>query len=266
MMSIDQTSSGASRESGLPHTERSTKVGRPEVQDRNQPTVRANKGVRFYNAGDRLNEPIAYSLPGAGDIHAIAKHMVDAPEGDYFWVPTELRLLADGTRIPVDFATTIVQRWGARGVIMVDEDFVEDGDGQTDNIPICTTEEDAKIKGKRLWDHYLEDICKKHINAVQQARAAGGYPREAEGFTKRALKLRGWKDPAEMVLNEMKQTAGASPDLAAVLAQNAALMKQVQEIANTSAKLQAELEATRRDKTLTALADKKKAPKANPTK
>jgi hypothetical protein len=231
----------------------------------NAPTLKANKGVMFFNAGDRISEPLSYSLPGVGDIHAIARYMIDAPENDFFYVPTELRLLSENIRVPVDFAQTVVQRMGKRGVVMIDEDFEEDEEnGQTADIAIAKTEESAKEKGERLWKGYLEAICRNHIESCQKARAAGGYPREAEGFTKRALKLQGWTDPAVMILNELKQSppTAASSDVAALLEQNRVMLAQMQQQSADNARLAAELAAIRQGNAVAALQQKKSIKKA----
>lgn len=191
-------------------------------------TVKPNKGVRFFNAGDRLNEPLTYSLQGLGDIHAIARFVIDAPSGDYFNVPTELKLVHDGTRIPVDFPATIVRKFGDRGIVMVDDEFVEDPEGQTEDVAIAANDKAAKDKGEALWNKYLDRICKRHIDNCQQARAAGGWPRAAEGFTKRALQIRGWQDPAEQMLQQMKtQGSPTAPDanVAVLQAQVATLLE-----------------------------------------
>jgi hypothetical protein len=195
------------------------------IENHNPPSLKANRGNRFFNAGDRLSEPLAYTMPGGADIHCIAKFMIDAPENSFFYVPTELKLAADNTRVPVDFSTTITEKFGKRGVILLDEDFEEDDEnGQTLTIPVAKDDESARIKGKQLWEEYLDDICRKHHEDCQRVRAQGGFPREADGFTKRALKLRGWDDPAATVRQEIKGQPNVSPDVASLVEANRQLM------------------------------------------
>jgi len=183
------------------------------LENRNPPTAKPNKGVRFYNPGDRFMEPIIYSMPGIGDIHCIARWAVEAEAQSFFQVPTELRLAQDGTRLNVDFPTTVLQRFADRGVTMIDEEW-EPGEDEDRNerMPFGRDEEEAKAKGDAKWIKYLQTTVKNHINACDRARAAGGFPLEAAGFTKRALKLLNMKDPAAMAFDSFKQQVAIEPD------------------------------------------------------
>jgi hypothetical protein len=183
------------------------------LESKNPPSAKPNKGVRFYNPGDRFMEPISYSMPGIGDIHCIARWAVEAEAQSFFQVPTELRLAQDGTRLNVDFPTTVLQRFADRGVTMIDEEW-EPGDDEDRNerMPFGRTEEEAKAKGDAKWIKYLQGIVKNHINACDRARAAGGFPLEAQGFTKRALKLLNMQDPAAMAFDSFKRQVAIAPD------------------------------------------------------
>ncbi len=183
------------------------------MENINPPSAKPNKGVRFYNPGDRFEEPISYSMPGIGDIHCIARWPVKAEAGNFFQVPTELRLLHDGTRLNVDFPTTVLQRFADRGVVMIDEEFApgEDED-RNERMPFAVDEAAAKAKGDAKWIKYLQTIVKNHINACDRARAAGGFPLEAQGFTKRALKLLNMQDPAAMAFDSFKKQVAIAPD------------------------------------------------------
>jgi hypothetical protein len=183
------------------------------LENRNPPTAKPNKGVRFYNPGDRFMEPIIYSLPGMGDIHCVARWAVEAEAQSFFQVPTELRLLQDGTRLNVDFPTTVLQRFADRGITMIDEEWEETEDeDRNERMPFGKDEAAAKVKGDAKWIKYLQTIVKTHINTCDRARAAGGFPREAQGFTKRALKLLNMQDPAAMAFDSFKKQVAIAPD------------------------------------------------------
>jgi hypothetical protein len=183
------------------------------LENKNPPTAKPNKGVRFYNPGDRFMEPIIYSLPGMGDIHCVARWAVEAEAQSFFQVPTELRLLQDGTRLSVDFPTTVLQRFADRGITMVDEEWEETEDeDRNERMPFAKDDEQAKVKGDAKWIKYLQSIVKNHINACDRARAAGGFPLEAQGFTKRALKLLNMQDPAAMAFDSFKKQVAIAPD------------------------------------------------------
>lgn len=214
------------------------------LENKNAPTVKPNKGVRFYNPGDRFSEPINYSLPGMGDIHCVARWLVEAEEKSFFQVPTELRLLQDGTRVNVDFPTTVMQRFKDRGVVMVDDEW-EPGDDEdrAERMPIARSEDEAKEKGERRWLKYLQDIVKNHINACDRARAAGGFPLEAQGFTKRALKLLNMKDPAAMAFDSFQQKTASDAPAKIESAEAADLRARLEATEQTLKKVLALLEA-----------------------
>lgn len=164
--------------------------------------------IKFFNAGDKIEEPISFSLPANhGDAHATGRWNMLAPAGAFFFVPTEIKLV-DGTRIPCDFGMTIARKFGIRGVIMIDEELgADDGEGNRtipEEQPFAHTDEQAQEKGKAFWKSYLERIANVHIEECQRARAGGGFGREASGFTKRAFKLLGWRDPASEMLDGLR--------------------------------------------------------------
>jgi hypothetical protein len=185
------------RGSKLPH----------QQEDKNPLSVKPNKGVRFYNPGDRITEPINYSLPGMGDIHCVARWVVEAEEKSFFQVPTELRLMVDGTKLSVDFPETVLQRFKNRGVIMIDDEWEPSGDEDyNERMPIARNEDEAYEKGAARWRKYLESIVRAHVETCGRARAQGGFPIEAQGFTKRAFKLLNMHDPASIAFAEAMKT------------------------------------------------------------
>lgn len=182
--------------------------------EENRPSFKPNKGARFYNPGDRISEAIIFSLPGqvtrdSGNL--MANWLLDAPALSFFQVPTQIHLYQDNTRLNVDFPATVLQRFADRGVIMIDDEW-EPGDDEdrAERMPFAKTDEAARTKGDAKWIKYLQSIVKNHINACDRARAAGGFPLEAQGFTKRALKLLNMQDPAAMVFDSLKKQA--APD------------------------------------------------------
>jgi hypothetical protein len=181
-----------------------------EVRPEHRPNAIPNKGIKFFNAGDRIAEPLPYSLPQdeGSDIHAIATYRMDAPEDDFFNVPTQIKFRHSSAVVLVDFSNTILRKFGQRGVIMIDAEF-EETESNADQ-PIASSEDAAIEKGKEKWRKYLEDICLRHIDQCQRARAGGGWPLAATGFTKRALKLMNYDDPADAMLREMKHTPSAA--------------------------------------------------------
>lgn len=196
------------------------------MENKNAPTVKPNKGVKFYNPGDRFEEPINYSLPGIGDIHCVARWIVQAEPQSFFQVPTELRLQQDGTRLNVDFPTTVLQRFKDRGVVCIDEDWEPGEDEErAERMPFAATDEAAKVKGDEKWIKYLQSIVRNHINGCDRARAAGGFPLEAQGFTKRALKLLNMADPAAMAFDSFKKQAAVADAPQQVQSEEAAQLR-----------------------------------------
>ena len=189
-------------------------------QNQNAPTFKPAREILFFNPGDRISETIAYSIAGQGDMHAIAQWLLDASANSLFKVPTLLKL-HDQTSVSVDFPTTTIQRFKDRGVIMIDPDW-EPGDDEDFNEaqPFATTEDEAKEKGARKWQQYLRKIVSTHINNCNKLRAAGSFPLEAQGFTKRAFKLLGMVDPATQSFDQYKLDS-AKPGVEAIQSEEA---------------------------------------------
>jgi hypothetical protein len=234
------------------------------LQNQNAPTVKSKRGVVFYNPGDRFTEVLNYSLDGIGDIHAIARWTIDAEDHSAFHVPTELTILADGQRVGVDFPTTVIQRFKNRGVLMIDEEYeIQEDEDQEDQSPFAKDMSHAEEKGKRLWIRFLQSIVRNHIESVGRARAVGGIPMEASGFTKRAFKLLGMKDPAAVEFQKLAADAenaerqlsgsGDTSKLESIVAEQAIQLKATQEMVT---KLLAKLEAKEQIKNDAEIEDK----------
>lgn len=196
--------------------------------------------MKFYNAGDRISEAISFSLPGqvtASSGNLIAHWMMDAPAASFFNVPTMITLAQDNTRLNVDFPATVLQRFGDRGVVMIDEDWDpgEDED-RAEREPFAVNDAGAKAKGEAKWWKYLRAVVQNHMNACDRARAAGGFPLEAQGFTKRAFKLMNMEDPAAMVFDSFKGQARKADAPAQVQSAEAEQFRK--ELAETNQKLE----------------------------
>jgi hypothetical protein len=210
--------------------------------DHNAPTIKPNKGVRFYNPGDRISEPILYSVEGA-DIHTVARFTLDIEERGFANVPTEIKMLDTGQRIPVNFPTTVCDRFKDRGLVLIDEEHVATEDEEEeDKVPIAVDEDAAKDKGDRIWRKYLFGIVRRHTTLCNEIRRNNGVPEEASGFTRRALKLLNMKDPASAGMEAVDQavsgqTKAVDPRIASLEEQNAATQELVKQLlAKLSAK------------------------------
>ena len=163
--------------------------------------------IRFYNAGDRIQDTLRYSNPTGHDIHVIAMFKLDAPEAAFFDVPEETEL--EGAVLRHSFDRDIARDYGSRGVIKIDANYKYKGSEEQDDIfPVAKDEKTAIEKGKRLWKVYYLKRVEEHLNQCDQMRAAGGVPVKASGAMVRYLKLAGILDPAERAYEEQKrQTA-----------------------------------------------------------
>lgn len=166
------------------------------MHEKNAPTIKPGGFVTFYNPGDRLSEPLNYSIEGA-DIHTVARFVIESEEKSLFRVPTEIKFLADNSRVKVDFPTTVCLKFKDRGLVMIDEEWSPSGDEEEDDkAPFARTEAEAREKGDRIWRQYLWTIVRRWQALCNEIRAKGGVPEEAQGFTKRALRILGMRDPA----------------------------------------------------------------------
>jgi hypothetical protein len=161
----------------------------------------------FYNGGDRISEALQYSLPEGHDIHCTARWPMEAPERDFFNVPKIL--VIGGARVSIPFVETILRtdRFGGRGVILVDANWEPPADkAEAEKMPVATTRELAIEKGNRHWDAYVKKVAQQWIDECNEARSRGGVPRGASGFVARALKLCGLADPATAVIAQAQES------------------------------------------------------------
>lgn len=179
--------------------------------------------AKMYNAGDRINETLNFSLPDGHDIHVVGKWHMDAPERSFFDVPTEMQV--GFATIRVEFVRDILLKFGDRGLILVDKNREPGTILETE--PVASNEDEAKRKGEANWKGYLRKVAQIYLDEGAQIRAAGGMPRAPHGFTKRALKLLNIADPTEEVFikagQQQTEVDALRQQLAELSAQLAAL-------------------------------------------
>lgn len=186
--------------------------------------------ARFYNAGHRIDETFAFSHPEGGDIHFIGRWPLQAPKEGWFDVPTELEL--QNTTISVQFVRDIKQKFGPRGVVMLDprwDPAKEDPEAELWKYPFAPTGDLVIARADALWKLYLRKVVAAHLADSESARAAGGAPRSATGFTKNALKMLNIQDPGEEYFLSLQKgvgsNAGVSDDVKAILASQGTMMQ-----------------------------------------
>lgn len=201
----------------------------------------------FYNAGQRIVEHLRFSIsassPGfnGDDKEGYSEGFwrMDAPKEGFFRVPTEIQ--SGNEVIRVRFAEDIRRRFGRIGIVLVNAKWdpeTEDPDKDVSEYPEAPTREKAVERGQTIWQLWLRRIVQRHLDDCQNALAAGGAPRGAAGFTKRAFNLLGVADPGEQYFLGLKEqgkaAANASADsvLAAMQQQQTAMMRIILAIAS----------------------------------
>lgn len=217
-------------------------------------------GYRFYNAGVRIDEQWPFSIsptspgfnPGDGQVgHSVGKFNFIAPKQGWVFVPLEIKTGQEVVR--VNFVDDAKRKYGRRGVVMLDprwDPAKESEDKPLETYPVAPTEALVIERAEKLWDVYLDGICSAHFEDVQNAMANGMRPRGAAGFTLNALRLKGYKDPAQEFLRGMREgrqgngVPSSSPEMVGVLKgiqeQNSLLTRLILSIA-TGQKIDPEL-------------------------
>lgn len=181
--------------------------------------------TRFYNAGDKLEEYMSYSLPDSmqqdNGKHSLSRWALIAPKQGWFDVPTTLDV--NGETVALYFVKDISLKFGKRGIVKLDPQYdatKEDSERSVTEYPVASTEDACIARGAEIWQLYLRSIVENHLRDCQAAMSAGGAPTASSGFTKHAMKLLGIDDPGEKYFNQLKQggPAGVSADVAAILA------------------------------------------------
>lgn len=179
---------------------------------------------RFYNAGQRICEKITYDNPllDQKSSNLIAYYQLDAPEKGFFTVPRELE--TSGARYPVQFDKAVIEKFGKRGVVLVDKNLEPDSIPESD--PIAATDADAKKKGEASWIQFLRERAQEWLDHCALVRQAGGNPKQATGFHKFALETLGIQDPGATIENVLSTNAGKG-EVAELRAQVAELTKKI---------------------------------------
>lgn len=186
----------------------------------------------FYNAGHRIDETFAFSLPEGQDTHTLGHWAFRAPKESWFDVPREIEI--GNQTIHVNFASDVRRKFAIRGVVLLDPKWdakTEDPERPLDQYAIASTRQAAEERGHEIWMLYTKTIVESHLADCQAAMAAGGAPHGARGFTKNCLKLHGINDPAEDYFLSLKTKQGGgemSGDVKAILHQMQAQNAQAQ--------------------------------------
>jgi len=189
--------------------------------------------ILFFNAGDKIDEILPYSIPTGQDVHCIARWRLLAPKEEFFEVPTELSIAMTGETIAVQFARDISFKFGARGVVRIDPQYdpeKEDPEKGIEHYAYAVDKEAAVLRGREIWEAYLRKVVQSHLSDCESARAAGGAPRSAIGFTKRALKILNVQDPGEQYFRSLQhggagEQGAGNPAIAALQQQNALMLQ-----------------------------------------
>lgn len=199
----------------------------------------------FYNAGSRISELMRFSISSSSagfnadgnDAQSVGYWPLNAPREGFFTVPSEVKSGHEILR--VGFADDIRRRFGKQGVVLIDskwEPDKEDPDKEASEYPIAPTKELAVERAQAIWQLYLRRMVESHLSDCQNAMAAGGAPRAASGFTKKAFKLLGIADPGEQYFAGLKEAGknASQPNdaLIAIQQQNNAMMAVVLAIAS----------------------------------
>jgi hypothetical protein len=193
----------------------------------------------FYNAGDRIRESMRFSIsessvgfnseekPGG----CLGYWTLDAGKEDFFLVPAEIQSGMEVLR--VNFADDIKRKLGKRGVVLVDPKWKpenEDPEKEVSEYPIAPDKNAAVARAEEIWKLHLRRVVESHLADCQNSMAAGGAPRAAAGFTKKAFKLLGVADPGEQYFHGLKEAGKAAGNnqgndvLLALQQQNQAMM------------------------------------------
>jgi len=202
----------------------------------------------FYNAGMRIDEHMRFSISASSagfnsdgnDTQSLGYWHLHAPRESFFFVPAVIQSGLEEMR--VNFAADIKRRFGKQGVVLVDAKWKpenEDPDKDVSEYAVAPTRELAQKRAEEIWQLHLKKIVEQHLADCQNAMAAGGAPRAAAGFTKKAFKILGIADPGEQYFAGLKDAgrnaafSGQSNDVLLTLQQqNQTMMALVVAIAS----------------------------------
>lgn len=178
--------------------------------------------VRFYNAGEKIDVMIPFTLLQGADIHCNGSWSFCALKEAWVDVPTEIEVGHES--IAVRFAKDVRERYGKRGLIQLDAAWdakKEDPDAEPEKYPVAATEELCIAKGDVIWKRWLRSVVQSHIDQCENSMSAGGAPKAAWGFTKHAFQVLGIQDPGERYFSDLTKKGGnghgTSDDVKAIL-------------------------------------------------
>jgi hypothetical protein len=174
--------------------------------------------IEFYNGGDAKHEMFSFDQPATDTPHAISYWPMQAPKEGYFKVPREMPTPFGGA-VLVEFATSILERFGDRGFVAID------ATGEfTDEQPWANTREEAKKKGDKFWRAYCRAKIEDWSHECNQRKSRNLPSAPASGFIKHAHRVLGLSVPEDEIF---AKAANSQSDVDALREQVAALTKLV---------------------------------------
>lgn len=192
--------------------------------------------MKLYNGGQKFDEHMPFHVPGPQGGRT-GYFPAKADEQSFFEVPSEI--IVDAARIPVEFAKDLAEKYGDRGVVLVDKNLdakqiaAEDKEMESSDRlpkPIAASDEDAKIKGDKIFQKYVEKIANDHLLRCERLRSQAMAPQAATGFTKYCLRRLGISDPAATIVEAAGVKNNDVETLKAEVARLTALMTQSVEV------------------------------------
>lgn len=169
--------------------------------------------MRFYNPGQKICQMLPYTntTKDPRDGSTVSHHLLNAPERGFFELPDVITLITiDGeATVPVGFSRVVKAQFAARGVVMINpraKDIFPD-----DNLTL--TDEEAVVKGNKIWKEYLKSKATEWYNIVREIKAGGGVPRAATGLFAYALDQLHMEDPADVVDTIIRAKEGQKSNL-----------------------------------------------------
>lgn len=183
---------------------------------------------RFYNPGTKWEYRQKFDNPTTDASSSnISYYLIAAPAKDFFEVKdTQTIKLPTGEEyeIPLRIKEFVRVQYAELGVVLVDPAREH---SEQDNI--SATDEEAKVKGDRMWKQFTIDKCNEWISIVEETRGNGRIPKPASGLFKHCLDERHIADPADMATNLAAAKEGQK-DNKDLQAQLAALTAQVNQL------------------------------------
>lgn len=171
--------------------------------------------ARFYNAGDRISDRFNYTKSDE-DMrvsNCVGYFDMDAPSQGFFEVPREMRTMG-GSQF-VGLPKEVVERYGDRGVVMIDKNLTpEEALGEK---WIADTEDTAKGKAHELWLAHCRKVVET-FEAENENRAVRNMARmRPSNFTVHAYKVLGLNPPIDnrQMQPQAQPIAPAAFDMAA---------------------------------------------------